>query len=58
MGTLVTFPTRRIPSGPRPVPKGAGAEIIILPVVRYDYSRPADEPGSPACDTTAWPLLR
>lgn len=58
MGTLVHFPVRRIMSGPRPTPKRAMAEIIILPVVRQDPSQPTQPGESPAIDITLRPRRR
>ncbi|QTL04534.1 hypothetical protein J5J86_04120 [Aquabacter sp. L1I39] len=37
MGNLVAFPIRKARRKSRPVP-ASGAEIIILPVVRYEYA--------------------
>lgn len=37
MGTLVAFPIRKARRKSHPVP-AAGAQIIILPVVRYEYA--------------------
>lgn len=37
MGHLVAFPIRKARRKSRPVP-ASGAQIIILPVVRYEYA--------------------